>query len=112
MGVRIPEAPAAEARVMTEKTPEAARIDRLFLIAFVPAFVFMAAAFYVRFTREDDPLWAELALPLFFALIGLRTALRPTAPEAAKTNRWVGFLLIFLSVVLAVLAISNSQGAK
>ena len=97
---------------MTEKTSEAARFDRLFAIAFVPAFIFMAAAFYVRFTREDDPLWAELAPPLFFALIGLRTAFRPTLPEAARANRWVGFLLVFLSVVLAALAISNSQGAK
>jgi uncharacterized membrane protein len=96
---------------MTEKTPEAARIDRLFLIAFVPAFIFMVVSFYVRFTRHDDPLWAELALPLFFALMGLRSVLRPTLPEAGNANRWVGFLLIFLSVVLAVLAISNSQGA-
>jgi lipopolysaccharide export LptBFGC system permease protein LptF len=97
---------------MMEKKSEAERIDRLFLIAFVPAFIFMAAAFYVRFTRDDDPLWSELALPLFFGLLGLRAVLRPTLPEAAKATRWVGFLLIFLSVVLAVLAISNSQGAK
>ena len=97
---------------MTEKKSDAARIDRLFLIAFVPAFIFLAAAFYVRLTSDEDPLWAELALPLFFALIGLRTVLRPTLPEAAKATRWVGFLLIFLSVALAVLAISNSQGAK
>jgi hypothetical protein len=97
---------------MTEKTSEAARFDRLFLIAFVPAFIFMAAAFYVRFTREADPLWAELAPPLFLALLGLRTAFRPTVPEAAKSNRWVGLLLIFLSVAIAALAIFNSQGAN
>jgi hypothetical protein len=97
---------------MTETPAAASRIDRLFLFAFVPAFLFFAAGMYVRFTTDEDPLWSELGAPLLFALLGLRVVLRPTTPELQKTSRWVGFLLIFVSVVLAALVIHNSLGAR
>ena len=97
---------------MPEKTNEAARIDRLFLIAFVPAGLFFAAAMYVRLTSDPDPLWSELAAPLLFALLGLRTMMRPAAPELRKTNRSVGLLLIFVSALLAALVIYNSLGVN
>ena len=90
----------------------AARMDRLFLFAFVPAFLFFAAAMYVRLTSDSDPLWSELAGPLLFALLGLRAVVRPTEPEMRRTTRWVGFLLIFVSAVLAALVVHNSLGAR
>lgn len=96
---------------MTGEPNAASRIDRMFTIALVPAFIFFAVAMYVRFTTDTDPLWSELAAPLLFALLGLRLVMRPTTPELQKTNRWVGFLLIFVSVALAVLVIHNFQGA-
>ena len=97
---------------MTGRTEEARRLDRLFLIAFVPVGVFFAAGMYVRLTSESDPLWSELAGPLLFGLLGLRTALRPSTPETGHANRWVGILLIFVSALLAALAIHNFQGAN
>jgi hypothetical protein len=97
---------------MTEKTNEAARIDRLFLIPFILAFAFFAVSMYVRFTTEEDPLWAELAGPLLFALLGLRSVLRPSPPETRKASRAVGFLLLFASGLLAALVIQNSLGAN
>ena len=96
---------------MTARTSDAARIDRLFLIASIPVFIFFAVAMYVRFTTDEDPLWAELATPLLFTLLGLRSILRPSAPETRKATRGVGYLLIFASVLLALAAIYNSQGA-
>lgn len=94
------------------EAPDTARIDRLFLFAAVPAFLFFAAGMYVRLTTEEDSLWSELGAPLLFALLGLRAVLRPTTPELRKTSRGVGFLLIFVSAVLAVLVIHNSLGAR
>lgn len=96
---------------MTGEPNAAARIDRLFLFLMIPAFLLFAAAMYVRFTTEDDPLWSALASPLLFALLGLRAIVRPTTPELQKTSRRVGFLLLFVSAVLAVLSIHNSIGA-
>lgn len=97
---------------MTERTAEAARIDRLFLIASIPAFIFFAACMYVRFTTDNDPLWSELGTPVLFTLLGVRTMVRPTAPESRNTNRAIGLLLVILSAVLAGLAIYNFQGAN
>ena len=97
---------------MTEKTSEAARIDRLFLIAFVPLVIYMCASLYVRVTTDEDPLWAELATPLFFAVLGLRSIVRPTTPEARKASRALGIMLVAAAAVLLVLILYNSQGAN
>jgi len=96
----------------TIEADAAARVDRLFLFAFVPAFIFFAAAMYVRLTTDSDPLWSELAGPLLFALLGLRAVVRPTEPESRRTSRTVGYLLILVSAVLAALVIQNSMGAR
>ena len=88
-----------------------ARIERLFLFAFVPAIVFMLVAFYVRLTTDPDPLWSELAFPLFLVLMGARALVLPTEPDKRKLMRGVGILLIVLSVAVAFLAIRDSQGA-
>lgn len=97
---------------MTERTSEAAPIERAFRIALIPAFIFLVAALYVRLTTDTSPLWAELAGPILFGLLGLRSILRPSAPETRKINRGVGYLLLFLSALLAALVIYNSQGAS
>ncbi|HLL58737.1 MAG TPA: hypothetical protein VK391_02475 [Allosphingosinicella sp.] len=97
---------------MTDKTPEAARFDRLSAFVLVPAVIFMIVSLYVRIRTDTDPLWAELATPLFFALLGARSVLRPAPPESRKANKAVGILLLVLSVVLVVLTVSNSQGAN
>ena len=96
---------------MTERTAETARIERLFMFAFVPALIFMIASLYVRVTSDPDPLWSEFATPIFLALVGARAIAVPGSPEASKTKRAIGFVLILFSAILLVLSISNSQGA-
>jgi hypothetical protein len=93
------------------RTAEAARIERMFLFAFVPAAIFIAACLYVRVTSNPDPLWSEFGTPLFLSLVGLRAMVIPTAPESRKASRAVGALLIVLSAIVLFLAIRNSQGA-
>ena len=105
MSVRRP-----DARAMTDEQDKA-RVERLFLFAFVPAIIFMLVSFYVRFTRDPDPLWSELAFPLFLVLMGVRSLVLPSPPETRKLMRGVGILLIILSVAVAILAIRDSQGA-
>ncbi len=96
---------------MTGRTSDAARIDRLFMIAFVPAIVFMVASLYVRMTSDPAPLWTEFSTPMFLALVGARAMAVPASPETRNTRRGVGLLLIVLSAILLFLAIRNSQGA-
>ena len=96
---------------MTARPPEAARIDRMFLIAFVPAVIFLLVSFYVRMTSNPDPLWSEFATPLLLSLVGLRAMLVPSRTSTRKAQRAVGLLLIVLSAVLLFLVIRNSQGA-
>jgi hypothetical protein len=98
--------------VTDDSKAAAASFDRKSMVVLVPALLLMVAGLYVRITTDEDPLWADLTTPLFFALIGARSILRPTPPETRKANRYVGILLIIVSVVLAVLAITNSQGAN
>ncbi len=98
---------------MTDQGKEAAaRFDRKFMIVLVPALIFLIVSLYVRITSGTDPLWTELATPLFFGLIGVRLIMRPAPPESRKALAWVGYLLFVLSVILLALAISNSQGAN
>ena len=90
----------------------AARFDRQAMVVLVPTLILMLAGLYVRMTTDEDPLWAELTTPLFFGLVGARSILRPVQPEYRSTSKWVGILLVVASVVLAVLAIQNFQGAN
>ena len=95
---------------MSQRTPEAARIDRLFLIAFVPVILFMLASFYVRLTSDDDPLWSEFATPLFCTLLGVRALVLPVPPESRKVMRGVGAVLLLLTAILVTITIAKSQG--
>ena len=97
---------------MTEKANEAARVDRMFLIAFVPVVVFMIASFYVRITTDTDPLWAEFAAPLFFALLGMRSLMVPVTPETRKGRRGIGIVLIVCAALILLLNLLDYfQGA-
>ncbi len=91
---------------------EKARIDRLFLFAFVPVIGLMLVGFYVRITSDPDPLWSELIFPLFLVLMGVRALVLPTEPDKRKLMRGVGILLIVLAVAVAVLAIYDTQGVR
>ena len=96
---------------MTDRTSDTARLERLFLIAFVPLVMFMIAGLYVRMTTDPDPLWTEFAVPLLLATVGLRALVIPSPPATRNTSRGVGILLMVLSAILLFLAIRNSQGA-
>ena len=87
---------------------EAARIDRMFLIAFVPVILFMVVSFYVRITGENDPLWSEFATPLFCALLGVRALVMPAPPETRKVMRGVGAALLAITAVLVTVIIVKS----
>ena len=95
----------------TPETPAAARFDRRFAFAAIPAGLFLLACLYVRLTSDADPLWSEFGTPLFLGLLGIRGLARPSPPETRKTNRAVGALLLVLSAIIVVLAIAQSQGA-
>ena len=97
---------------MTKRAEPAAGVERLFLVLLVPALIFWAATFYVRMTSDPDPLWTEFGTPLLFALLGARTILLPSATGSRNAHRFVGGLLIVLSVAILVLSIVNSQGAN
>ena len=97
---------------MKQQTPEAARIDRLFLMAGIPVVIFMLVSFYVRIGTDDDPLWSEFATPMFMALIAIRALVIPTTPELRKLTRGVGAVLLVLTAIILILAILESQGAK
>ena len=90
------------------RSEEARRIDRLFLIAFVPVIAFMLVSFYVRITSEQDPLWSEFATPLFCALLGVRALVIPVPPESRKVMRGVGLVLLLLTVTLVAITIAKS----
>ncbi len=96
---------------MTERTPEAARIDRLFLIAFVPVVILMLVSLAVRMRSDTDPLWTEFATPLFFILLGLRGLVVPAPPATRKFNRAMGVLLLVCGVLIFLLNVIDFQGA-
>ena len=96
----------------TGKSPEAARIERLFLVATVPVLALMIASLYVRVTSDSRPFWTELSTPLFFALIGARAIAMPWSPETRKVSRIVGALLIAFAAFFFFLAIRDFQGAN
>ncbi len=96
---------------VTERTGDTARIERLFLIAFVPAVIFLLVSFYVRMTNNPDPLWSGVATPLLLALVGARAVMVPSPTATRKVSRSVGILLIVCSAILLVLTLFNSQGA-
>jgi hypothetical protein len=98
---------------MTEQSPEAARIDRMFLIVFVPVAIFMLVGLYVRITTDTDPLWTELGTPLFFALLGVRSMAVPAAPAERKMRRNMGILLIVCAALILFLnLLDHFQGAS
>ena len=98
--------------VSEETKSAAAAFDRKTAPVLVVALALMIAGLYIRVTSDTDPLWTELTTPLFFALIGARSILRPAPPETRKVARSIGILLIIASIVLAVLAVNNSLGAS
>jgi hypothetical protein len=93
---------------VTERTLKAARIDRLFLIAFVPVIIFMMVSLYVRFTGNPDPLWTEFSMPLFLGLLGARSMAVPGPPESRKATRAAGVLLILCAALILLLTLLDS----
>ena len=90
------------------RSEEARRIDRLFLIAFIPVVAFMLVSFYVRINSNPDPLWSEFATPLFCALLGVRALVIPVQPESRKVMRGVGAVLLLLTAILVAVTIAKS----
>ena len=90
------------------RSEEAKRIDRLFLIAFVPVVAFMLVSFYVRINSDEDPLWSEFATPLFCVLLGVRALVIPVPPEGRKVMRGVGVVLLLLTALLVAVTIAKS----
>lgn len=96
---------------MAQQSEEAKRLDRLFLIAFVPVIAFMLVSFYVRITGENDPLWSEFATPLFCTLLGVRALVMPAPPETRKVMRGVGIALLLITAALVTVIIVKSGPA-
>jgi low temperature requirement protein LtrA len=95
---------------MTDRTTaEAARFDRMFLLAFIPIGLFMAASLYVRITQDADPLWTGFSTPLFIGAIGVRALLRPAPPESRRTLRIAGVVLLVLAAVILTINVLESS---
>ena len=90
------------------RSEEARRIDRLFLIAFIPVIAFMLVSVYVRINGDPDPLWSEFATPLFCALLGVRALVIPVPPENRKVIRGVGAVLLLLTFILVAVTIAKA----
>jgi hypothetical protein len=97
---------------MTQGSRKLTRIDRLFLIAFVPVISFWAVCAYVRFTSDKDPPWTEFALPLVLGLLGARVLVAPGSPENRQVSRGAGILLLGCSVIILLLSIYDALGAN
>jgi hypothetical protein len=98
---------------MTGKNNPAARVERMFRIAMVPALIFLVVSTYVRVTSRPDPFWSELAMPLFFALLGARSIALPQPPDKKKAARTLGIVLIACAALILFLNLLDYfQGAN
>lgn len=82
--------------------------------ALIAALIFMAIGFVIRFTSDPDPAWTAFPTPIAMGLLGLRSLLLTPDPHSKRAQRWVGGLLLALSLVLLILNIVelNMEGAR
>jgi hypothetical protein len=100
--------PSLEPEAAAERSDAAARVNRIFLLALVPAFFFWGAGAYVRITSDSEPLWTEFGTPLLLGLVGARTLALPEKPDAHISNRTMGMVLLVMSALILLLILLDS----